>query len=149
MGSENTDPDPQDQAEVFDETHLDDDGQGDVDFEDMDPVMDFTRDHLSGERPERVLSKAEEDAAERQSQIEIQADALLGEVHLHEADDDGEGERVADSSAPDEIELVYTGLMRNQRGAQASAAHWEAKRLSEDDINELGYGPESEVGDER
>jgi hypothetical protein len=32
--------------------------------------------------------------------------------------------------------------MRNQRGAQASAAHWEARRLSDDDIEDLGYGPE-------
>ena len=45
---------------------------------------------------------------------------------------------------PDEVELVYSGLMRNSRGAQASAAHWEAKRLSDDDIEDLGYGPDSE-----
>ncbi|MNU01803.1 hypothetical protein D3C72_2453160 [compost metagenome] len=48
------------------------------------------------------------------------------------------------SSSPDEVELVYAGLMRNQRGAQASAAHWEAKRLSDDDIEDLGYGPDRE-----
>jgi len=41
-----------------------------------------------------------------------------------------------------EVELIYSGLMRNARGAQASAAHWEAKRLSDDDIDDLGYGPE-------
>lgn len=43
---------------------------------------------------------------------------------------------------PDEIELVYGGLMRNVRGAQASAAHWEARSLSDDDIEALGYGPD-------
>jgi hypothetical protein len=32
------------------------------------------------------------------------------------------------------------------RGAQASAAHWEAKRLSDDDIADLGYGPDQEPG---
>ena len=42
--------------------------------------------------------------------------------------------------ANDEVELVYTGLMRNIKGAQASAAHWEAKRLPDDDIDDLGYG---------
>lgn len=45
---------------------------------------------------------------------------------------------------PDEVEFVYTGLMRNVRGAQASAAHWEAKTLSDDDIAGLGYGPDGE-----
>lgn len=45
---------------------------------------------------------------------------------------------------PDEVEFVYTGLMRNVRGAQASAVHWEAKTLSDDDIAGLGYGPDGE-----
>jgi len=31
--------------------------------------------------------------------------------------------------------------MRNRRGAQASAAHWEARRLDDDDIEALGYAP--------
>ncbi len=71
--------------------------------------------------------------------IEAEADALLGvdSVRLSQADGDG-----ATASGADEVELVYAGLMRNQRGAQASAAHWEAKRLSDDDIEDLGYGPE-------
>ena len=51
----------------------------------------------------------------------------------------------APQEAPDEVELVYTGLMRNARGAQASAAHWEAKRLSDDDIADLGYGPDGDA----
>jgi len=73
--------------------------------------------------------------------IEAEADALLGvdSVRISETDAGGEV-----GSSPGEIELVYTGLMRNQRGAQASAAHWEAKRLSDDDIQDLGYGPDSE-----
>ena len=51
--------------------------------------------------------------------------------------------------ADDEVELVYAGLMENERGAQASAAHWEAKNLSDDDIADLGYGPEGDAADER
>jgi hypothetical protein len=43
---------------------------------------------------------------------------------------------------PDEVEFVYTGLMRNARGARASAAHSEAKTLSDDDIADLDYGPD-------
>ena len=40
---------------------------------------------------------------------------------------------------------VPVSLMRNARGAQASAAHWEAKRLSDDDIADLGYGPDDDA----
>ena len=50
----------------------------------------------------------------------------------------------AGGRGPDEVELVYSGLMRNARGAQASAAHWEAKTLSDDDIAGLGYGPDGD-----
>jgi hypothetical protein len=39
--------------------------------------------------------------------------------------------------------------MENERGAQASAAHWESKRLSDDDIEDLGYGPEETQEDMR
>ena len=56
-------------------------------------------------------------------------------------DPDGES---AGGGGPDEVELVYSGLMRNARGAQASAAHWEARRLSDDDISGLGYGPDGD-----
>ena len=45
-----------------------------------------------------------------------------------------------DLAAEGEVELVYSGLMENERGAQASAAHWEARRLDDDDIEQLGYG---------
>ena len=54
-----------------------------------------------------------------------------------------DGESAGDRG-PDEVELVYSGLMRNARGAQASAAHWEAKTLSDDDIADLGYGPDGD-----
>jgi len=113
--------DPQDSAEVYDETHLDDEGDGDALLDEMEDVFDATR-----PRPEGIpLPAAEEDFSEEDdiSPLEAEADALLAEQ----------------PRATDEIELVYTGLMRNQRGAQASAAHWEAKRLSDDDVEQLGY----------
>jgi hypothetical protein len=140
MDAANGEFDPQDQAEVFDETHLDDEGQGDIDFEDMDPVIDVTRDHNDFERLGTERTKAEEQDALNRARIEAQANELLGQSGDAAEAEDAE----TDTSAPDEIELVYTGLMRNQRGAQASAAHWEAKRLSDEDISELGYGPNSE-----
>jgi hypothetical protein len=84
--------DDQEQSEVYDETHIDDEGDRDILPDEADPVLDVTQ---------------------------------------------------ADGDA-DEVELVYSGLMRNARGAQASAAHWEAKRLSDDDIAGLGYGPDGD-----
>ena len=79
-------------------------------------------------------------------EAEAEADALLGV--------DGEKINQSDAGsnglqADDEVELVYAGLMENERGAQASAAHWEAKNLSDDDIADLGYGPEGDAADER
>ncbi|MEG1453890.1 hypothetical protein [Brevundimonas sp.] len=125
--------DPQDVAETFDETHLDDEGEGDFLLDEMDEVFDATRDH-NGERPSR-LSPADSDRPDPKAHLVAEADALLGESPPPDDSDDTESATVAAS----EIELVYGGLMRNHRGAQGSAAHWEAKRLSSEDIADLGY----------
>ena len=134
--------DDQAQSEVYDETHIDDEGDGDILPDEADPVLDVTR--MAGDGDEDGLDESEEiDPEEVQGAngIEAEADALLG-VHgerLTEIDGESAGGR-----GQDEVELVYTGLMRNVRGAQASAAHWEAKRLSDDDIAGLGYGPDGD-----
>lgn len=112
-------PDEQDQSETFDETHIDDEGDGDILPDQADPVLDVTQ--KQGDAGE------EDDDAD-----EIQT--------LQRVDPDG---RV--DSRSDEVELVYDGLMRNRRGAQASAAHWEARRLDDDDIEALGYGPDDDA----
>lgn len=62
----------------------------------------------------------------------------------HDETDPNDQDDDANQTAEGEVELLYVGLMRNMRGAQASAAHWEAKRLSDDDIADLGYGPDLE-----
>ena len=112
-------PDEQDQSETFDETHIDDEGEGDILPDQADPVLDVTQ-------REGDAGEEDDDADEIQT--------------LQRADPDGRVE-----SRPDEIELVYDGLMRNRRGAQASAAHWEARRLDDYDIEALGYGPEDDT----
>ena len=112
-------PDEQDQSETFDETHIDDEGDGDILPDQADPVLDVTR-------------KEGDAGGEDDDLDEIQT--------VQEADPDGQ---VASQS--DEVELVYDGLMRNRRGAQASAAHWEARRLDDDDIEALGYGPDNDT----
>ena len=134
--------DDQEQSEVYDETHLDDEGDGDILLDEADPVLDVTQ--AAGDGDEEDFDEDEEidlDAVQVAAGIEAEADALLGVdgERLTEIDSESGGGR-----GPDEVELVYTGLMRNVRGAQASAAHWEAKRLSDDDIADLGYGPDGD-----
>lgn len=139
MAGPDFDTDAQDQAEVYDETHLDDDGDGDLSFDEVEDVLDVTQ--MDGDADAEPFDEDDPDldAELALDGIEAEADALLGvdSVRLSQVDGDG-----APASGADEVELVYAGLMRNQRGAQASAAHWEAKRLSDDDIEDLGYGPE-------
>lgn len=134
--------DDQEQSEVYDETHIDDEGDGDILLDEADPVLDVTRaagDGGEDEFDEDLQDDPDEIPGARR--IEAEADVLLG-VHgerLIEIDSESTGGR-----GPDEVELVYSGLMRNARGAQASAAHWEARRLSDDDIAGLGYGPDGD-----
>ena len=139
MAEPELETDGQDQAEVYDETHLDDEGDGDLSFDEADDVLDVTQ--MDGDADAEPVDEDDTDldADLALDGIEAEADALLGVngVRLSEADSDG-----VTASGANEIELVYAGLMRNQRGAQASAAHWEAKRLSDDDLEDLGYGPE-------
>lgn len=134
--------DDQEQSEVFDETHIDDEGDGDILLDEADPVLDVTQ--VDGDADEEEFDEdVEDDLDEIQgaSGIEAEADALLGMDGERLTEIDGES---AGGRGPDEVELVYTGLMRNVRGAQASAAHWEAKSLSDDDIADLGYGPDGD-----
>ena len=134
--------DDQEQSETFDETHLDDEGDGDFLLDEADPVLDVTQ--ADGDADDEDFDEDDLDSVEDglgASGIEAEADALLGVdgARLTEIDGESSGQRGAD-----EVELVYSGLMENSRGAQASAAHWEAKSLSDDDIADLGYGPDGD-----
>ena len=141
MSRPDIDFDAQDQAEVYDETHIDDEGEGELSLDEADDVLDVTQ--ADGDADDQAFDEDDRDLDGDLALdgVEAEADALLGvdSIRLSETDVNGEV-----GSSPDEVELVYAGLMRNQRGAQASAAHWEAKRLSDDDIEDLGYGPDSE-----
>ncbi|HUH09950.1 MAG TPA: hypothetical protein VLZ73_05310, partial [Brevundimonas sp.] len=110
--------DAQDQAEVYDETHIDDEGEGDLSLDEIDDVLDVTQ--VAGDTDEDAFDEDDLDLDRDLALdgVEAEADALLGvdSVRLSEADANGDV-----GSAPDEVELVYAGLMRNQRGAQASA----------------------------
>ena len=140
MSRPESDFDPQDQAEIYDETHIDDEGDGDLSLDEADDVLDVTQ--ADGDADEDAFDEDDLDLDRDLALdgVEAEADALLGIDSVRVGESDAGGEV---GSSPEEIELVYAGLMRNQRGAQSSAAHWEAKRLSDDDIEDLGYGPDS------
>ena len=136
-------PDEQDQSEVFDEDNLDaaEGGAPDNDFktlEDIPEVFDVTQAvGDAGEDEEDEESDQADLAGELGADgVDPEADERYGfdrpKVSALDAESDG-------GRAGDEVELVYTGLMRNVKGAQASAAHWESRRLADDDIDELGY----------
>lgn len=138
-------PDEQDQSEVFDEDNLDaaDDGSASNEFktlEDIPEVFDVTsavgdagEDEDQDDEEFDQMNLAGERAADG---AEPEADERYGidrsKVSSFDTESDG-------GRANDEVELVYTGLMRNVKGAQASAAHWESRRLADDDIEDLGY----------
>jgi len=131
--------DDQAQSEVFDETHIDDEGDGDILLDEADQVIDVTQtDDDAEDFDEDDLDIDDQLALDG---VERDADALLGMdgQTISQTDADSNGLR-----ANDEIELVYSGLMENERGAQASAAHWEARRLDDADIEQLGYAPDPE-----
>lgn len=133
--------DEQDQAEVFDETHLDDEGDGGVLPDEADPVLDVTQADGDADAEDFDEDDIDLDAQLALDGIEAEADALLGMDGLRQNQTDAESDG---GRGPGEVELVYAGLMENARGAQASAAHWESRRLSDDDIADLGYGPDAE-----
>ncbi|WP_395943860.1 hypothetical protein [Brevundimonas sp.] len=134
--------DDQEQSETFDETHLDDEGEGDFLLDEADQVLDVTQ--ADGDADEDAFDEDDLDIDDQLALdgIEREADALLGVDGERQNQTDADGN---DQRAEDEVELVYSGLMENERGAQASAAHWEAKRLDDDDIEDLGYAPEPGV----
>ena len=138
-------PDEQDQSEVFDETHIDDEGDGNLLPDEAELVFDVTQ--MAGDADEDAFDEDDIDLDENlgSAGIEAEADALLGidSERLTKIDGESDGLR-----GDDEVELVYSGLMEDVRGAQASAAHWEARRLSDDDIEDLGYGPDADAANE-
>lgn len=133
MAERPEEPDEQDQSETFDETHLDDEGDGDVTLEEMD-VLDVTQE--AGDADDEDLELEDVQGLDG---VDPRADARTdgGEQPVNELDAESDGDYSAD-----EIEQVPSGLMRNVKGAQGSAAHWESRRLDDDDIDSLGYGPD-------
>lgn len=132
--------DEQDQSEVFDEDNFDPADAGAPanefrTFEELPDVLDVTS--AEGDADEEEFDEDDLDLDDELSAegVEPDADPLFGADAARMSDQDPG----ADLPGENQVELVYAGLMEDVRGAQASAAHWEAKRLSDDDIEDLGY----------
>lgn len=147
MSDTNYQPDEQDQSETFDEDNFDDAGAGAPTnefktFEELPDVLDVTS--AAGDADEDEFDEDDLDLSDELGAdgIEPEADAAFGTdgARLTQIDAESEGMR-----GEDEVELVYAGLMEDVQGAQASAAHWESKRLSDDDIEDLGYADDPQT----
>jgi hypothetical protein len=135
--------DDQEQSEVFDEDNFDAADAGAPTnefktFEELPDVLDVTS--ADGDADDEDFDADDEDSLSA-SGVEPEADPLYGVDGQRLTEIDAGG---GDIATHDEVELVYAGLMEDVQGAQASAAHWEAKSLSDDDIADLGYGPDGE-----
>jgi hypothetical protein len=146
MSDTGYEPDDQDQSEVFDEDNLDATETGGVTnefktFEEMPDVFDATS--AAGDDDDEDFDEDAVDLDEvlGADGVEPEADELFAadSPRLNQIDAESDGLR-----ADDEIELVYDGLLEDVQGAQGSTAHWESRRLGDDDIADLGYGPEGE-----
>jgi hypothetical protein len=145
----------QDQAELFDEDNVEgvDAAQEGATFEEIPDVYDATR--RVGDEDEDL---GELDAAD------FEADAIDDE-DLEEEDevidedvyDETDEEDVADpdlfdkvaARGRDEVDLEYQPDVDGRRGARAGAGGYEARgELDEDDLDDLGYGPDEEEEEE-
>jgi hypothetical protein len=140
--------DDQDRSEVFDEDNFDEADAGAVTnefktFEELPDVLDVTAADGDADEDDLDDTDIEGDVVDSLSAsgVEPEADELYGVdgARLTEIDAGG-----GDLKTHDEVELVFSGLMEDVRGAQSSAAHWEAKSLSDEDIADLGYGPDGD-----
>ena len=102
--------DDQEQSETFDETHLDDEGDGEFLLDEADQVLDVTQ--ADGDADDEDFDEDAEIDLDDQlalDGIEREADALLGVDGENRDQIDAEG---GPATAQDEVELVYSGLMK-------------------------------------
>src|SRR5215217_5116136 len=91
--------DDQEQSETFDETHIDDEGDGDILLDEADQVLDVTQ--VDGDADEEDFDEDDIDDLDEElgaSGVEREADALLGVdgERVNEIDGESSGQRGAD-----------------------------------------------------
>lgn len=155
--------DGQDMAEIFDEDNQDSDGMrlalGDdeINADTLPDVYDATRrigddsdeDALIGEDMDdadivasAIDNDEDDEDAEDDPYRALSADALDDEDDDELDLDDDEDDLDADVArlSPDEVDLEDAGDLNDRQGAAGSARRMESSRLSDDDIEDLGYG---------
>ncbi len=153
MTDADVDFDPQDGAEVLDETNLTEDGVDSVTFEEIDDdhVADLTQligdadeDEVEAldedELTEADLDATDEDLEEDEDSPTEVSDFIAAEQQaLQELDDLDEVDGVA-ALETDEVELEYAGDLMDIAGAESGAPGLESDgELSDADLEELGY----------
>lgn len=120
-----TDYDPQDVAEVLDETNLTEDGQDIANFDEIDDVYDATQ--------------ADDDAAEDEDDDYD----ILDESELDDIDDELEGGRDDEGLDVEREPLDPVGGGLSDEDVISTddeePSDYESTRLAEDDIEALGY----------
>lgn len=135
--------DDQDQSEVFDEDNTDASEAGGITsefrtFEAQPEVLDVTSRAEDIDDARLGNEDQEIDDAPVFDAVQPETGARPADVSVEPADAGG------GSEGDGEVELVYSGLLDDADGAQASGADWEARRLADDDLEDLGYGREGD-----
>jgi len=142
--------DPQDQAETLDETNFDDRESAEFrTFEEMPDVFDETRREGDRDDDEALALDASdfsEDAMgdgdfEEDNELDYRA-AAEDEDDIYDGDDAGDLIDTFDDDAPPSDEVEGVRQVRDAAeatgGADASA-RYESRRISDEDLQELGY----------
>jgi hypothetical protein len=145
MAPELSETDGQDIAEVFDEDNLDSDGMRmarddeELNFDDMPDVLDVTKADGDEDDDEAIIGDdldddeivelSLEDADENEGAGE--EDDFLGAESLDDADEEDD--------SPDDVGLAYAGDLNTSPGAHSAAQRYEARTLSDKDLEALGY----------
>jgi hypothetical protein len=153
-----TDIDPQDLAEVFDEDNTNTESQrlgGAEDgeqVEDLVDVFDVTTavgdadddEALIGEDldDDEIIDLAGEDADDEDDEDVIDEDTLRGPDPDDEDDEDEDDDDLIDGvdlAPPEDVDLTFAGDMADVAGAHSAAQRYESKTLSDEDLAALDY----------
>jgi hypothetical protein len=148
VASDTYEPDEQDQSEVFDEDNLtaDDDGGRGMEFktfEELPDVLDVTQ-KIGDARDDEAIDAADLDPASLDDEDLQEEDEVVDDDAYDETDEEDTVDEDAEdgvlASPPQDVELDYQADVQDSRGAQGSAAHFEARgQLSDQDLETLGY----------
>jgi hypothetical protein len=141
---------PQDQAEALDDTRYDDAGDAELrTFEELPDVLDVTAAEGDRDDDEALALDADEfdedaiDGSEFEEDNELDYRAAAEDADdIYDGDDDGDVFDTFDDDAPglDEVDGVreVRDAAEATGGADASA-RYESRRISDEDLQELGY----------